>query len=295
VVAAHARIGQILWDQSCKGKTVDGACIKVERERAIRRRGKRRRGAALPDRCGEASKIKITVLDRDRSKAGRARSHFKQAISEFGKGVAGEDAARKAFAINMVAMSRFYLAEEQYERFLAVEFPDKLDFSERNAKKKADSVKRFRKFMAEKEKEGKRSNEAYMAVREIKGGGAAWAIAGAARIGQISQNAADALYTAEVPRDVRSGPYAEEAWDAYCDELTTAAAPLEERSVAGFSSCLETSTALNWFNKWSKLCERELGQIRPQDFPTASEVHAEASSVAAITDTQGPVTTISTK
>ena len=295
VVAAHARIGQILWEQSCKGKGVDGACVKVERERAIRRRGKRRRGTVLPDRCGETSKIKLTVLDRDKSKVGKARSHFRQAISEYGKGVSSDDQTRQAFAINMFAMSRFYMAEEQFESFLAVEFPEKLDFSERNSRKKADSEKRFKKFMGEKEKQGGRANDMYKGVREIKGGGAAWAIAGAARIGQISQNAADALYTAEVPRDVRTGQYAEEGWDAYCDALTTAATPLEERSVAGFSSCLETSTSLNWFNKWSKLCERELGQIRPQDFPTASEVHAEPSSVAAITDTQGIVTTIGGK
>jgi tetratricopeptide (TPR) repeat protein len=295
VVAAHARIGQIMWEQSCKSKGVDGACVKVERERAVRQRGKRRRGTVLPDRCGESSKIKLTVLDRDKSRAAKARQHFKQAISEYGKGASSEDAQRQAFAINMFAMSRFYMAEEQFENFLSVEFPDKLDFSDRSPKKKADSEKRFKKFMAEKEKQGSRANEMYMAVREIKGGGAAWAIAGAARIGQISQNAADALYTAEVPRDQRSGPYAEDSWDAYCDALTTAAAPLEERSVAGFSSCLETSTALNWFNKWSKLCERELGQIRPQDFPTASEVHAEPKSVAAITDTQGLVTSIGSK
>jgi hypothetical protein len=271
---------------------VDGACIKVERERAVRQRGKRRRGTVLPDRCGEQSKIKLTVLPRDSKKAAQARGHFRQAISEYGKGAAAEDPTRQAFAINMYAMSRFYLAEEQFEKFLAVKFPEKLDFSERNPKKKADSEKRFKKFLAEEEREGGRSNDLYKGVREVHGGGAAWAIAAAARIGQISQNAADALYTAEVPRDVRSGPYAEDSWDAYCDALTTAAAPLEERSVAGFSSCLETSTSLNWFNKWSKLCERELGQIRPQAFPTASEVHADPNSVAAITDTQGVVTAI---
>jgi TolA-binding protein len=295
VVAAHARIGQILWEQSCRQRGVDGACIKVERERAVRRRGKRRRGTVLPDRCGEASKIKLTVIERDKKKAGQARSHFRQAISEYGKGASSDDPARQAFAINMYAMARFYMAEEQFENFLAVEFPEKLDFSDRNARKKADSEKRFKKFLAEKEKQGGRANDAYKGVREVRGGGAAWAIAAAARIGQISQNAADALYTAEVPRDVRSGPYAEDSWDAYCDALTTAAGPLEERSVAGFSSCLETSTSLNWFNKWSKLCERELGQIRPQDFPTASELHAEPSSVAAITDTQGLVTAIGDK
>jgi TolA-binding protein len=295
VVAAHARIGQILWEQSCRGKGVDGACIKVERERAVRRRGKRRHGTVLPDRCGEASKIKLTVIERDAKKAGQARAHFRQAISEYGKGASSDDPARQAFAINMYAMSRFYMAEEQFESFLSIAFPEKLDFSERNPKKKADSEKRFKKFLSEKEKQGSRANDSYKGVREVRGGGAAWAIAAAARIGQISQNAADALYTAEVLRDVRSGPYAEDSWDAYCDALTTAAQPLEERSVAGFTSCLETSTSLNWFNKWSKLCERELGQIRPQDFPTASELHAEPSSVAAITDTQGLVTSITTK
>jgi TolA-binding protein len=296
VVWAHARIGQILWERSCKGKGVDGACVKIERERALRRKtGKRRRGTALPDRCGEASKIKLTVLPRDSKLAGQAKGHFRKAISAYGSGNVSSDARRAAAAIYWFAAARFHLAEEQFESFLSVKFPDKLDFSERNAAKKKDSEKRFLKFMQEKEKQGSKANEMYMAVREVKGGGAAWAIAAAARIGQISQNAADALYTAEVPKDLRSGPYAEDAWDAYCDTLTTMAAPLEERSVAGFGSCLETSTALNWFSKWSKLCERELGQIRPQDFPTASEMYAEPDQVAPITDTQDLETRIAGK
>ena len=147
-------------------------------------------------------------------------------------------------------------------------------------------------WVEKKKKLGEKSNAAYMQVREIKGGGAAWAIAGAARIGQISQNFADGLYTAEVPKDVRTGKFAEDAWDMYCDTLTEVARPLEERSLAAFSYCLEKSTQLNWFNQWSRLCEKELGQIRPQDFPTASEVHAEPDNVAAITDTQGPILTI---
>jgi hypothetical protein len=298
VVWAHARIGQILWEKSCRAKGVDGACVKVERERAVRRTSKKRRrgkGTVLPDRCGEASKIKLSVIKRDTKYAGQARSHFKKAIAAYGKGNVSSDAGRAQVATYWVAAARFYLAEEQLENFLAVKFPDKLDFSERNAKKKKDSEKRFKKFMAEKEKEGNRANEMYMGVRNITGGGAAWAIASAARIGQISQNAADALYTAEVPRDLRSGPYAEDAWDAYCDTLTTMAGPLEERSVAGFGKCLETSTALNWFSQWSRLCERELGQIRPQDFPTASEVHAEPEQVAPIIDTQAVETRIAGK
>ena len=37
---------------------------------------------------------------------------------------------------------------------------------------------------------------------------------GAARIGQISQNFSDQLFTAEIPSDVRSGPYADDAVEA---------------------------------------------------------------------------------
>jgi tetratricopeptide (TPR) repeat protein len=295
VVWAHARIGQIQWENSCKGKGVEGACVKVERERAVRKRGKRRRGTVLPDRCGEASKIKLTVLERDRSLVGKAKGHFKQAISAFGKGVDSDDAARKAVAIYWYAAAKFYLAEEEYERFLAVEFPEKLDFDPNNKKKSEDSKKRFVKWIADKKKMMGRVGGMYRDIADIKGGGANWAVAAAARVGQSFQNFADGLYTAEVPKDVRTGQFAEDKWDAYCDQLTTEAAPLEEESIKGYSFCLETTTALNWFNKWSKLCERELGQIRPQDFPTASEQYSDPDQVAAITDTQGVISSIAVK
>lgn len=297
VVWAHARIGQIQWENSCKGKGVDGACVKVERERAVRsrRKGKRRRGTVLPDRCGEASKIKLTVLDRDKSLAGKAKGHFKQALSAYGKGVDSDDANRKAVATYWYAAAKFYLAEEDYEQFLAVEFPEKLDFDPNNKKKAEDSKKKFVKWIADKKKMMGRVGALYREVADIKGGGANWAVAGAARVGQSFQNFADGLYTAEVPKDVRSGQFAEDKWDAYCDQLTTEAAPLEEESIKGFSFCLDTTTALNWFNKWSKLCERELGQIRPQDFPTASEAYSDPNQVAAITDTQGVINNIAVK
>ena len=135
----------------------------------------------------------------------------------------------------------------------------------------------------------KATSEKFKAVAEIKGGGQAWRIAAAARTGQVFQNFAGSLYTAEVPKDQRTGPYAEDAWDAYCDQLTTEAGPLEEVSIKSFGFCLEKSTELNWFNRWSKLCEKELGQIRPQDYPTASEVHGAADNVATIVDFQGAV------
>ena len=69
----------------------------------------------------------------------------------------------------------------------------------------------------------------------------------------------------------------------------TAADPLENLSVGAYSFCLDTSTRNNWFNSWSKLCERELGQIRPAEFPTASELHEDANDSAPVTDIEPAV------
>ena len=34
--------------------------------------------------------------------------------------------------------------------------------------------------------------------------------------------------------------------------------PIAEVSVNAFGFCLDKSTELNWFNQWSRLCEKEL-------------------------------------
>ncbi len=309
-LVAHVKIGMILWEQSCKVKGVMGACVKVTRARSHRRYGKKRKKAELPTQCGPESKIKLTVVDRDRRLAKQARDEFNRAIRLWKNGKAldkvpgendAEKASRKSTMIKYYAAAKFYLAEQDYEKFLAIKFPQKLDFDPNKKKKREKSLKIFLKWIQEKKDamaklstpRGAQDEKGralpvgkYREVLEITGGGAHYAIAAAARIGQLSQNFSDALFTASIPKDVRSGQFAEDKVDAYCDELTTRADPLEAISVNAFSFCLTTSTELNWFNEWSKLCERELGQIRPQDFPSTAEVYSSADNSAPITDTE---------
>jgi hypothetical protein len=129
-------------------------------------------------------------------------------------------------------------------------------------------------------------------VLEIKD--AANSIASAARIGQITQNFSDQLFTAEIPKEVRATQMiegydlAQDKVDAYCDALTTAAEPLAAKSLEAFSACLSKSTELGWFSDWSKLCERELGQIKPEEYPTASELRGDPEQVAPVTDVEPP-------
>jgi hypothetical protein len=70
--------------------------------------------------------------------------------------------------------------------------------------------------------------------------------------------------------------------------MSTEGAPLEDRSLEAFRVCLDKSTQLGWFSDWSKLCERELGQIRPDEFPTATELRG-TPRVAAVIAVEGPV------
>src|SRR5262249_6022729 len=119
-------------------------------------------------------------------------------------------------------------------------------------------------------------------------------IAAAARLGQVTQEFSDQLFTAEIPAEVRKTQMiegydlAQDKVDAYCDALTTAAEPLADKSLAAYGTCLSKSTELGWFSDWSKLCEHELGQIKPEQFPAASELHGEADNVAPIAAPEPP-------
>ncbi len=294
MLIANARIGEILWNGSCKSGAVDGACIRMKRERATRKRRRRRRkGLDLPTQCGPESKIKLTVLDRDRRKVKEARKYFSSALTLAKKGaVKNAPKDRQAAAIYWMAASKFYMNGVGYEKFLALDFPKKLAFPPNNPKKTAESKKRFAKWLQDKSALMKSVQAEYLSIKDITGGGASWAVASAARVGQLSQNFSDELFTAEIPKVVRTGPYAEDGVDAYCDQLTTEAAPLEDASIKAYSFCLNLSTKLNWFNDWSRMCEKELGQIRPADFPTATELHGAPNSAADITDTQDLIKTI---
>jgi TolA-binding protein len=287
LIAANAKIGEILWNRSCRAKGVDGACVKVARERALRRKKRRRGGgAAVPNRCGESDRIVLTVIDRNRTYANQARGFFRNAIREWQKGGAdGIPEERLPGAAYWAFAAKFYMADAEYEEFLDIKFPEGMNFDPQKPKTVEKSKKRFADWLKKKSQVGAKVDAMYKEI--LNGNSAAWAIAAAARMGQIPQNFADGLYRAEVPAIARTGPYAEDLYFAYCGALEDEAKPLEQRSIAAFTFCLEETTKRNWFNQWARLCEEELGQINPQDFPAALEVHGEPDSVAPVTDTSG--------
>ncbi|MBA3498763.1 MAG: hypothetical protein H0T65_00200, partial [Deltaproteobacteria bacterium] len=265
LVIAHSKIGQTLWTQSCPVKQVDGACVKIVRERAInmkKQKGKQKRGNDQPTQCGPESKIKLTVVKRDDRKVREAMAAFKSAEKEIdkagGKFAGGDEGGARYF----YAQAKFAQADAQLENYLDMKFPQGLNFDPQNKGIAEKSKKRFDEWVKTKIASGGKATGQYEGILGVKD--AATSIAAAARIGQIQQNFSDALFTAEIPKDVRTGEFADEKVEAFCDRMTEVAEPLEARSLEAFSVCLGKSTELGWFSDWSKLCERELGQIKPE-------------------------------
>lgn len=310
-IVAHAKIGRALWRASCPVEGLNGACIKLERvrsKRTVRKAGGKERSLELRKQCGPETKNRITVLERNGAKVRQAQAHLAEALSLARKAgnaraVADtdqEEAGRRDQAMrHALAEARFLQAEAQLEAFLALEFPTDLDFSESDARRKQASLRAFRKYLDTKGKLLERARQSYQETIQLRESDLA--IAAAARIGQLFQNFADALYTAPVPKPaippaLRSGAAREEFLtafsDAYCDTLEDKARPLEEKAVQGLDACLTKSTELSWYNEWSQLCEQELNQIKPAEYPMASEVRPEPGYLSASTDRAGVITAI---
>lgn len=278
IVVAYTKIGQILWQRSCPVKLIDGSCVKVSRERAVSSKKTKRKKGELPTQCPNAeSKIKLTVVKRDDRNARDAMNAFREAAKVFEKHQGKFDKGDESAARYYYALAKFAEADVDFEKYLDIKFPANLNFDPAPEHKaiKEKSLKRFEEWLKQK---GKASTDAagkYANILAVKD--AANSIAAAARLGQINQELADQLFTAEIPKDVRSGEFAEDKIDAYCDALAEKAEPLAARSLELYGACLSKSTELGWFSEWSKLCERELGQIKPEEFPTASELRGESN------------------
>jgi hypothetical protein len=287
VVIAYAKIGLTLWAQSCPVKTVDGSCVEVKRERAVssKGRGKRKR-SSQQTQCGPESKTKVTVVARKSKEMADAIAAFSKAVTEYERRAGKMDGDERG-AQYYYALAKFHLAEKDYEQYLQLKFPENLNFDPKNEALKKKSEKRFNDWYAAKEKDSKELGAKYFAVIGTKD--AANAIAAAARIGQVAQNASDALFTAEIPANLR--PY-EEAVELYCDTLMERTEALEDLTVNAFTTCLDKSTSFGWFSEWSRLCERELGQIKPDQFPTAAELHEAPNRSAVITDVEPAISTL---
>jgi hypothetical protein len=276
-VIAHAKIGLALWAASCPVPLVDGSCVRVVRERAIGRRAARL--AAAQKQCGDVTRTKITVVSRDARKVKDAMAALAAAAAEWAK-VGGKTGGEEAVARHHHAQGRLALADRAYEAFLAVALPANLDFHRADPSIQARSLARFDRWLVERRRAATETIQQYAAAQQVTDN--ATSIAAVARLAQLQHNQADALFTTEIPLAVRTGRFAEDKVEAFCDRMAEYADPLEAEAIRAYQVCLDQSKRLGWYSAWSRLCERELGQLRPVEHPPASELRAEPTRAAAI-------------
>src|SRR5262249_29575448 len=145
-------------------------------------------------------------------------------------------------ALYYYAAAKFGRLEADYERYLATPIPTNLDFDTRQPAIAKKSQERFDSWFVKKNEQSIGLRKEDLAITRL--GDGAVTIASAARIGAVSQNFAAPLYRAEIPANLRVGPYAADATDAYCEKLEKVAEPLENDAVLLYKECLDTSTTL---------------------------------------------------
>ena len=156
---------------------------------------------------------------------------------------------------------------------------DGLDFNPKKPKRVVKSQKRFAKWLEQKQAMGTASTEAYRDV--MKRRSTEWAQAAAFRMGLISENFAETLLEAEVPRVARTGRYAKDLTEAYCGALADKADPLSAQAVAGYRFCIERGTS----SRWTRACYSALTRLLPEDFPPSQEVHGPSNALAPVLST----------
>ena len=319
-ILAHFKLGQLAWNKSCPQEGVNGACLKVDRvtmngkTKAIYeinskiKDKKKKLKEKLRTQCGPPTSSKITVYERNSKTAADGQKHFDEVLKLWAHGDAekklssqvpnqGEAASRDVFMRFAVAGAAFYKAEQVYEQFLKVKFPQGLDFqqptqfdskrvAEAKKKKLEDSNKKFMAYLTEKSKlaeklAGPSADKKGMYDFVLDYHVAHWTIAASARIGQVFADFVNQLYTAEIPKDLKE----QDEWgnrprEIFCDALVDKAEPIESKAVVGYDLCLKAATKESWFNEWSTMCEVELNQLKPSEYPLAAEAKPEPGYVS---------------
>jgi hypothetical protein len=131
---------------------------------------------------------------------------------------------------DVIARLRLVEAERLYEQLLRTAYPSGLDLSP--GAKGRRSRGRFVAWLRAADGRTRRASEAYAAVESSRGASARVRSAACQGAARSFAWFASELESAEIPVDVRTGPYAADAAEAFCDEMRAQAVPLRKRAKA---------------------------------------------------------------
>ncbi len=265
LVAAHAKLGLLLWKQSCPKPGYGGLCVKAVEN--------------APRVCGKGTTRTLAAVPRDERKVKEAFVELTAAIKELERQRHDDDASARYF----YAQAKLAMADLELERSIALALPTNLDFDPSNRTANEASMKRFDSWFSDKVKATAAATRQYEAVLSIKD--AASSIDATERLALATQALEATLVATPLPKALRAA----DKKAAYCNALTTAAEPLHARTIESYGVCLAKSTELAWFSDASARCERELSVLRPDEFPLSTELRAPATYVAPVIAAEPPI------
>ena len=130
----------------------------------------------------------------------------------------------------------------------ALEFPTDLSFDDKH---KTESTKKFNAFLQQLMKVGGAAREHY--EQQVRTGDPVMKVAAAARMAQLFTRLASLLARPEIPFDVRTGDFAQDKIDAFCDTLAKQAESIQAMAEQAIAACFAQKAQVNggW---WDPVC-----------------------------------------
>ncbi len=266
-VRATLELAESVWKRSCAVPGSDGLCLKFERGRVLPIAQKPPKATPMSTRCGPPTSLTLAVLPRDNKLVDEATKLLHQTV----KLVEQSPAATTQY---FHARAKLLLADQTLEAYAAVRFPTGLDFSPERTRAKEASLKKFNDFVQTRTKLGADAQREYTAILSLKD--ASTAIAATQRLGFLPHSFATELEHGEIPKDVRTGEFAKEKVEAFCDKLLETAEPLFKQAITGYDVCLAKSSQLGIRDASTRACARERAALGPTTSPLTTERLPEA-------------------
>jgi hypothetical protein len=149
--------------------------------------------------------------------------------------------------------------DQPMAKVFALEFPKGLNFSPdpRDKKVKEASLKRFNDFAMSMTALGSEGRNFYEKTIKLASAEnlAETRVRAAARITQIQMRLASVVARAEIPKDVRTGEFAAEKIEAFCDKMAEVSEPLLVNAEQAMTVCAEVmaNAPLGW---WTAVCTK---------------------------------------
>ncbi len=156
--------------------------------------------------------------------------------------------------------AQFLLAEPRLDALLILVYPVGLRFDGSN---KTRSMKVLQDFIRKVEHLGLEARAAYRKVADDPTAPADLQLAGRARIAQLLERAAELFEHAAVPADLRTGEFATEATEAFCDAMDEHAAPVRAQAAQAYAACAALADSTGATGHWADLCRAGTARVPP--------------------------------